>query len=142
MTVYQHTCNRCHAVIEANGTVIEDSFDAAMNPYRVFISADKFELWCDDCIEQFAWFCRMCICDGSRPTHYYSLQYKARLIDQCPFCELPLVSHERSRQPIAAYAPPILDGADWYNDSPTQFTVPPLVLRSDVRLLFRTSPQK
>ena len=89
--LYKHTCDRCRAVtMEMNGTAIEDSFEAAMNPFRVFVTPEKYELWCDDCIEYHARFCSTHISDYNAPTHYYSSAYVKALGGICPFCELSL----------------------------------------------------
>jgi hypothetical protein len=150
--VYKQICNRCRAVtMEMSGTVIEDSFDAAMNPFRVFVSPDKVELWCDECIEHFARFCPTHISDQNRPTHYYSPAHAESLFGKCPFCELSLVSHQPRPasipcQGISRHLP--IDDSEWDEIeipstpiiSPTFHPVP--VLRTDVQLLFRTPPSK
>ena len=92
--VYRHTCDRCRSVtLEMNGTVVEDSFEAAMYPFRVFISPDKRELWCDDCIEEHGYFCSTCFrdCDSEA---FYSLTYVKSLGGNCPLCGIPFVLYE------------------------------------------------
>jgi len=152
--VYKHLCDHCHAVtMETSGTVIEDSFDTAMNPFRVFVSPDKFELWCDECIEDSARFCPTHICDQNRPTHYYSPAHAESLFGKCPFCELSLVSH----QPRSASIPcpgisrhPSTDDSEWDEiEIPSipvipipPYSIPKPILRTDVQLSFRTPPPK
>ncbi len=151
--VYKHTCDRCHeSEMEMTGTVIEDSFDAAMNPFRVFVTPDKFELWCDDCIEQFAKFCPTCIRDYTRPTHYYSPAYVKLLGGRCPFCELPLIFSQSTtrisnRHQACQQTPHEIGNDDTEEDTSTILNLAPTINATpptlrQAQLLFRTPPTK
>lgn len=96
-TQYKCICDRCKSHrIEARGNVCDDSFDAAMNPYRVFVSKGVYKLWCDDCIEEHAYYCPNCCNDYNVAEHYYSKAYAASLGGKCPLCGLPFDIHTKT----------------------------------------------
>jgi len=88
--LYKHTCDKCRSgKMEMHGTVIEDSFDAAMAPFRVYISPGKYKLWCDECIERFSFTCPRCLTDFSVDFFCCSEAF-AKTLGCCLFCYSPL----------------------------------------------------